>query len=70
MDNNQKNIKFRSDVQQDIQVKNNEQMMSKSLTDLMNTQIQDKKQKVSNLPAKISNEPGLSNQSGVITLEK
>lgn len=69
-DNIQKNINFRADIQQDTQVKNNEQMMSKSLTDLMNTQIQDEKPKESNLPAKTSNEPGLSNQSGSITLKK
>ncbi len=69
-DNNQKDIKFRSDIQQDTQVKNNELMMSKSLTDLMNTQVHDESQKESNLPAKTSNEPGLSNQSGTITLKK
>ncbi|MGN5754946.1 hypothetical protein ACNQO8_08510 [Acinetobacter calcoaceticus] len=69
-DNIQKNINFRADIQQDTQVKNNEQMMSKSLTDLMNTQIQDKTQKESNLPATTSNEPGLSNQSGIITLKR
>lgn len=69
-DNIQKNINFRADIQQDTQVKNNEQMMSKSLTELMNTQIQDETLKESNLPAKTSNEPGLSNQSGSITLKK
>lgn len=69
-DNIQKNVNFRADIQQDTQVKNNEQMMFKSLTDLMNTQIQDKTQKESNFPAKTSNEPGLSNQSGTITLKR
>lgn len=35
---NQQNIKFRVDVEQDAQVKNNEMMLSKSLTDIMNSQ--------------------------------
>ncbi|MFI8011883.1 hypothetical protein ACIF8R_17160 [Acinetobacter sp. ABJ_C4_1] len=69
-DANQTNIKFRSDIQQDTQVKNNEQMISKSLTNLMNTQVYDESQKEGNLPAKTSNQPGLSNQSGTITLKK
>lgn len=35
---NQQNIKFRVDVEQDAQVKSNEMMLSKSLTDIVNSQ--------------------------------
>ncbi|MFV5583099.1 hypothetical protein VXQ32_01155 [Acinetobacter oleivorans] len=66
----QKNIKFRSDTQQDTQVKNNEMMISKSLTNLMNTQIQDKPLKESDFSSKTTSDSGLSNQSGTITLKK
>ena len=65
----QKNIKFRSDTQQDTQVKNNEMMISKSLTNLMNTQIQDKPLKESDFSSKTTSDSGLSNQSGTITLK-
>jgi len=66
----QKNIKFRPDTQQDTQVKSNEMMISKSLTNLMNTQIQDKSLKESDFPPKSATDSGLSNQSGTITLKR
>ena len=66
----QKNVKFRPDTQQDTQVKNNEMMISKSLTNLMNTQTQDKSLKESDLSSKTTTDSGLSNQSGTITLKR
>ncbi|MGN5725257.1 hypothetical protein ACNQO9_08340 [Acinetobacter calcoaceticus] len=68
--NDQKNIEFRPDTQQDTQVKNNEMMISKSLTNLMNMQTQDKQLKESDFPSKTTADSGLSNQSGTITLKK
>lgn len=67
-DENQKNIKFRTDIQQDEQVKNNEAMISKSLINIVENST-DFSEKPNNLNEK-SNTSGLSNNSGVKQIDQ
>lgn len=67
-DENQKNIKFRTDIQQDEQVKNNEAMISKSLINIVENPT-DFSGKPNNLHEK-SNTSSLSNNSGVKQIDQ
>lgn len=59
INDNQQNINFRTDTEQDIQVKNNESMISKSLIDITNEQKTEKPSNYEN-----SDTTGLSNNVG------